>query len=204
MAAKRTHEPFTWRSAVPRPYGTRALFVALLCVLCGSAGYLAGRSGVDPDRVPAKIRTTSQTTVAPASSKAGSEAHIKLNRAAAEIGTSPDNRSPLQATASKTDVPHVVLLNPSSADKTKLGEHKSEPSAATVDSQQVNRPISAEPMQKKQKVPHPRRQDKPLAEADRLSNEGSVVRRVPPRSALSSRHDNAYRDYRDLREFMLR
>ena len=203
MAAKRTHEPFTWHSAVPQPHGTRALFVALLCVLCGSAGYLAGRSEVDPDRVPTTIRTTSPTT-APVSSKAVSQAPIELDRAAPETATFPDNRSPLQATTSKTDVPHVVLLNPNSANKAELGEHKSQPSAATVDSQQVNRPISAEPMRKKQKVIHSRRQDRSLAEAERALNDGSVPRRVPPRNALSSRHDNAYRDYRDLREVMLR
>ena len=204
--SRRTHEPFTWHSADPRSNGRRHLFVALLCVSCGSAGYLAGRSGVDPDRVPAKIRTTSQTTVAPANSKAVSEVPSKLDRAVTETGTTTDNRStPLQTIASKTDVPHVVLLNPNSTSKAELSEHKSGPSAATTDSQQVNSPISAEPMRKKQKVFHSRRQDRSLAEEERALNDRAAPRRLPPRNALSTRHDdNAYRDYRDLREFILR
>ena len=205
MAARRTHEPFTWHSADPQSYGKRLMFVALLCVLCGSAGYLAGRSGVDPDRVPAKIRTTSQTTVAPASSNAVSEVPSKLDRSATEAVPTTDNRSSFQTIASKTDVPPVVLLNPNSTNKAELSEHKSGPSAATIDSQRVNTPTSAEPMRKKQKVFHSRRQDRSLAEKGRALNDGSAPRRVPPRNALSTRHDdNAYRDYRDLREFMLR
>jgi hypothetical protein len=187
MPTRRPQEPFVWRSA-SRPYATRAWLIVALCVVCGSAGYMAGRSAVHPDPRAAAAVVPESPTIARKTTEA-------LSPADREAETTHQTTSPSsQITASATDKPRVVILNPN------VSNEESEERPALSGKTSV-KPAARE-SGRKQKIAVPRRASSSVGRHD-LSGVRSPSRPAP-HNAWAPRRDNTFRNYQDLRESMLR
>jgi hypothetical protein len=193
MPARRDQEPFIWHGAAPRTSGLRGFLAAALCVVCASAGYYAGRSAVDPGQKATPTQTQEMVSLN------GDE----LGRPAQSTNTAPEDSS-VQPKAPAADVPRVVLLNPNATENVRdvEGEHNLHAIGQAAVSQPVPKRAAAAPFRKKPKAPLSRGRQRSVAGADNALR-GPFPARAP-RNTLASKQDSEYRDYRDLRAFMLR
>lgn len=194
MAKRQTHDPFVWHSAVPRRYAPGMLMGAL-CVLCAGVGYWAGSSAVRPQSTTVSTSLSEGETAAHKSSEWSSTAS---SGASSPQSSAVASGSPLQTIApqGKGNPTGVVLLNPNANTKPKEIERQSLHSATSA----------PKPVSKALGSGRPKKEElarTPLRAGTRLET-SSEAKHLPTHNALMHRRDNTYRDYRELRESMLR
>ena len=202
MSSRQPYEAFAWHSAAPRQ-SARPLFIAVLCAVCGGAGYMMGQAKPEAvEGLAVSVSSADQESYASFASSLQSGLDQATRQASS---TAPTPSSTLQKTP-KTDAPRVVLLNPNSAEEERESERKSEQSGLTVDSQRLNQPISeiAPAARKRKKASLHRRQERSSNKPARASPPDPVSGRAQSRNALSFRQEPPLRDYRDLREQLFR
>jgi hypothetical protein len=198
MSSREPYEAFAWHSAAPRQ-SARTLLIAVLCAVCGGAGYMMGQAKSEAvDGLAVSVSSADQKSYASSASSLQSDLD-QATRQASSTASTPS--STLQKTP-ETDAARVVLLNPHSAGEERESERKSERSGLTVVSQRLNRPISeiAPAARKRKKASLPRRQEQSSNKPARASPPDPVSDRAQSRNALSFKQDPPLRDYRDLRE----
>lgn len=189
MPKRRTHDPFVWHSAVPRRYAPGMLMGAL-CVVFAGVGYWAGSSAVRPQSKTVSTILSEGETAAPKSSE--------LLATASNGATGPQSNaiasgSPSQTIAPQANPTGVVLLNPKANIKPKETERQSLHSA----SESVSRAFGSGRTKKRELA------RTPLRAATRLEP-SAEAKHLPTHNAPMHRRANTYRDYRALRESMLR
>jgi hypothetical protein len=146
---------------------------------------MAGRSAVHPDPRAAAAVVPESPTIARKTTEA-------LSPPDREAETTYQTTAPSsQTTASATDMPRVVILNPNASNE------ESEERPALSDKTSV-KPLSG----RKKKIAVPRRAPSSVGRHD-LSGVRNPSRPVP-HNAWAPRRDNTFRNYQDLRESMLR
>jgi hypothetical protein len=195
MRKRRMHEPFVWHSAAPRRYAPKVL-LGFLCMICASAGYLAGRSTVYPDAralsaillddAMAGRNTSHSPTTATGATGLQSSASRDI-----------DSGSLPQTAAARSALTGVVLLNPNADSKPKESGRQLVPPAETSDSEHESKAVG-----RRGKTKRLVRHAPPRTVTRREPS--SVAERLSSPSASMSRRDATYRDYRELRESMLR
>jgi hypothetical protein len=148
---------------------------------------MAGLSAVHPDPGAAAAVVPNNSTIARKTSEALSPPD---REAEAARQTSPDS----QTTASATDMPRVVILNPNAI------KEENEERPALSGKASVKPP--APDIGRKKEIAVPRRASSSVGRHD-LSRVRSPSRPAP-HNAWAPRRDNNFRNYQELRESMLR
>ena len=209
MPVSHRSEEFTWHSSATPHRWARAIPIVLLCAVCAAAGYFIGRTAPNKE---AHLDTTTLQTIAVAPVLEPEAPLARSAKAETDEGTHHPTGShegrPTPRTQPNPVAPVVVLINPNSADNSKGAEKDSaasvsvplhEESKDSVDG--LEEPRAEKSKRKKKVASTSRRQEAVGADADvRFASP-----RPQPRENFPSRYEPSnFRDYRDLRGYMLR
>ena len=214
MPLSRRSEPFTWHSSATPHRWARTIPIVVLCAVCAAAGNFIGRTAPNKE-AHLGTKTLQTNAVAPVL-----EPEAPLARSAKAEGegthhtTGAHEGRPTPRTQPKPVAPVVVLINPNSADNSQGAEKDSAASVSVplhVDSEDsvdgLEEPRAEKSKRKRNVVSTSRRQER-ASQAERVDG-GPDVRfaspRPQPRENVPSRYEPSnFRDYRDLRGYMLR
>ena len=207
-------EQFTWHSSATPHRWARGIPIAVMCAVCAAAGYFIGRTAPD-DEAPLGTKTVQTSTASPVLEPEGPLARS----AKAETGegtkhtTGADGGRPTPRIQPKPSTPVVVLINPNSVENSK-GAEKDFAASVSVplhveskDSVDGLEEPKAEKSNRKKKVAFTNRRQEGASQAARA--DGEAIRFASPRPQsrenFPSRYEPSnFRDYRDLRGYMLR
>ena len=210
MPLSHRSEPFTWHSSAEPYRWARALPIVVLCAVCAAAGYLIGRTAPN-NEAHLGTKTLQTNTIAPLL-----EPEAPLARSAKAEGTHHTTGAhegrPTPQIQPKPVAPVVVLINPNSAEKAKEAE-KDTAASASIPSLHVESQDSAhgeepraEKFRRKKKVLSTSQLQERASQDARADGEADVRSlRSQSRQNFRSRYEPSnFRDYRDLRGYMLR